>query len=91
MELADLAGELGVRLEGALGRRVDVARLERVWGAAPLLLLGAIEEGRVVLDRDGEWVGLRERRGEMARRARRAHDLHRRRARASVRELCEGK
>lgn len=85
----DAAVKLAVRLEGALGRRVDVARVERVRETAPLLLLRAMDEGRVLLDRDGEWAGLRERRGQLARRASGAHAARRRRARASVRELCE--
>jgi len=85
----NVAVKLAVRLEGALGRRVDVVRLERVWETAPFLLLRVVEEGRVVLDRDREWVRLRERRGEVARRAGRAHVARRRRAQASVRELCE--
>ena len=83
----DAAVKLAVRLERALGRRVDVARLERVRATAPLLLLRAVDEGRVVLDRDGEWAPLRERRRELARRAGRAYAARRRRARASVREL----
>ena len=83
----DAAVKLAVRLEGALGRRVDVARLGRVRETAPLLLLRAVDEGRAVLDRDGEWAPLRERRGELAHRASRAHAARRRRARASLREL----
>ena len=83
----DAAVKLAVRLEGVLGRRVDVARLGRVRERAPLLLLRAVDEGRVVLDRDGEWAPLRERRRELARRAGRAHAARRLRARASVREL----
>lgn len=85
----DAAVKLAVRLEGALGRRVDVARLARVGETAPLLLLRALDEGRVALDRDGEWPPLRERRGELARRASRAHTARRRRARTSVRELLD--
>lgn len=83
----DAAVKLAVRLERAVARQVDVARLNRVRHAAPLLLLQVIDEGRVVLDRDGEWTGLKARRGEIARRARHAHEARRRRARASVREL----
>ncbi len=83
----DAAVGLGVRLERATGRRVHVARLDRVWDAAPLLLLSAIDDGRVIVDRDGEWPLLRECRGEVARRANRAHAARRRRARTSVREL----
>lgn len=50
----DAAVKLAVRLEGALGRRVDVARLDRVQDTAPLLLLRAVDDGRVALDRDGQ-------------------------------------
>jgi predicted nucleotidyltransferase len=83
----DAAVKLAVRLERALGREVDVTRLNRIQDTAPLLLLQAVDEGRVVLDRDREWAGLKARRSEIARRARHAHEARRRRARASVREL----
>jgi predicted nucleotidyltransferase len=84
---ANAAVKLAVRLERALGCDVDVARLNRVRGNAPLLLLRAIDEGRVVLDRDDEWGKLKAHRSEIARRARTAHEARRRRARASIREL----
>jgi predicted nucleotidyltransferase len=84
---ADAAVKLAVRIERAIGRDVDVARLNRVSHAAPLLLLQAIDEGRVVLDRDEEWRELKTDRDEIARRARDAHASRRRRARASVLEL----
>jgi predicted nucleotidyltransferase len=83
----DAAVKLAVRLERALHREVDVTRLNRVEDSAPLLLLQALDDGRVVLDRDGQWPGLRASRGEIARRARRSHEARRRRARASIREL----
>jgi predicted nucleotidyltransferase len=83
----DAAVKLAVRLERAVGREVDVARLNRVDDDAPLLLLRALDEGRVVIDRDREWTGLQARRSGVARRASRAHEARRRRARASVREL----
>lgn len=84
---ADAAVKLAVRLERAIGRDVDVARLNRVRDTAPLLLLQAIDEGRLVLDRDEEWRELKAHRGEIARRARGTHASRRRRARASVLEL----
>ncbi|MGO9760770.1 MAG: nucleotidyltransferase family protein [Solirubrobacteraceae bacterium] len=84
---ADAAVKLAVRLERATGRDVDVARMNRIKDAAPLLLLRAIDEGRVVLDRDGEWASLKTRQSETARRARDAHEARRRRARASISEL----
>lgn len=84
---ADAAVKLAVRVERAISRDVDVARLNRVRDTAPLLLLQAIDEGRPVLDRDDEWEELRAHRSEIARRARDAHASRRRRARASVLEL----
>lgn len=84
---ADAAVMLAVRLERALARDVDVVRTNRVESTAPLLLLQTIDEGRVVLDRDGEWPALEARRSQIARRARHAHEARRQRARASIREL----
>jgi predicted nucleotidyltransferase len=81
------AVKLAVRLERSLGREVDVARLNRVQDSAPLLLLQALDEGRVVLDRDSQWEQLRAQRADIARRARRSHAARRRRARASINEL----
>lgn len=83
----EAAVEIAVRLERALSREVDVARLDRVSRSAPLLLLQAVDEGRVVLDRDRQWPQLCAGRAEIERRARAAHTARRRRARASVREL----
>jgi uncharacterized protein len=80
----EAAVKLAVRLERALGREVDVARLNRVWDGAPLLLLQALDDGRVVLDRDGQWTQLCAHRDEIARRARRSHEARRRRARTSI-------
>jgi predicted nucleotidyltransferase len=83
----DAAVKLAVRLEHALGRKVDVARLNRVERGAPLLLLQALQEGRVVMDRDTQWPQLVVRRNHISRRAARAHDARLARARASVDEL----
>jgi uncharacterized protein len=83
---ADAAVKLAVRLERAVGREVDLARLNRIQDTAPLLLK-AIDEGRVTLDRDSEWTGLKARRSEIARRAHHVHEARRQRARTSVREL----
>jgi predicted nucleotidyltransferase len=83
----DAAVKLAVRLERALSRKVDVARLNRIERNAPLMLLQAIQEGRVVLDRDTQWPQLVVRRNHISRRAVRAHNARRSRARASVDEL----
>jgi predicted nucleotidyltransferase len=63
----DSAVKLAVRLERTLSHEMDVARLNRIKDTAPLLLPQAIDEGRVVLDRDGEWTGLKTHRSEIAR------------------------
>jgi predicted nucleotidyltransferase len=84
---ADAAVKLAVRLERAMGRDVDVARLDRIRDTAPLLLLQAVDEGRVVLDRDGQWNALIAHRSELAQQAGKAHETRRRRARSSIREL----
>ena len=76
-----------MRLERTLGRDVDVARLNRVKDSASLLLLQALDEGRVVLDRDVQWEQLRTQRADIARRARRSHAARRRRVRISIDEL----
>lgn len=78
---------LSARLEQRLGVPVDVARLNRVEVAEPLLLLSAVEEGRVLIDRDDLWPRVQERRAAIARRARRAHAARRRRAGAAIAEL----
>lgn len=52
-----LAGiDLALRLERVAGRLVDIARLERVDAQAPLLLDRVVDEGRVLVDRDGQWA-----------------------------------
>src|ERR1700691_4031918 len=52
------SSRLAARLQRVSGRRVDIARLDRVEAQAPLLLDRAVEEGRVLIDRDGEWEKL---------------------------------
>jgi predicted nucleotidyltransferase len=64
---------LAVRLQRVSGRRVDVARLERVKTQVPLLLDRVLDEGRVLIDRDGEWNRLRKNRPALRARALRAH------------------
>jgi predicted nucleotidyltransferase len=65
--------ELAVRLQPVTGRPVDVAHLERVEADAPLLLDRILDEGRVLVDRDGQWRLLRERHPAIRVRARRDH------------------
>ena len=65
--------KLAIRLEHICGRRIDIADLEQVEPRAPLLLDRVLDEGRVLVDRDGQWRSLRERRSAIRVRARRAH------------------
>ncbi|HTA96121.1 MAG TPA: nucleotidyltransferase domain-containing protein [Solirubrobacteraceae bacterium] len=84
---SEAAVQLATRLERRLGRDVDVARLNRVRDSAALLLLQAIDEGRVLLDRDGLWATLQAERAEIERQAHREYEAQRLRARISVDEL----
>ncbi len=87
-EAAPAAGrELALRLERVLGREVDVARVSRAWKDAPLLVLRAIDEGRVLVDRDDSWPALRAERPRLERAARRKHEADRRQARDSLDQL----
>ncbi len=88
----DAAGstlDLGVRLGEAVGRRVDVARLSRVKGEAPLLLLQALDEGRVLVDRDQRWPHLVATRDTVAHAAHRLMRRRRQEAAASLEQLLE--
>jgi len=83
----EAAIKLAVRLERGLSREVDIARLDRIRDTAPLLLLQAIDDGRVVFDRDRLWTALLANRDEIEQRAYRQHEAQRHRARASIGEL----
>jgi predicted nucleotidyltransferase len=50
--------KLATRLQDIGGRHVDVAHLARVELGAPLLLDQILDEGRVLVDRDGQWERL---------------------------------
>ncbi len=58
-----LAG-VRLRLRRALGRSVDVVALEDA-ETMPTLLADVLSEGRVLIDRDGLWESLQERRSEI--------------------------
>lgn len=79
--------ELTMRLERVTGRRVDVADLQRVEAAAPLLLDRALGEGRVLIDRDGRWRWLRGRRRAIHARAQRSYRRQMASARQAIAEL----
>jgi predicted nucleotidyltransferase len=72
--LVSLAGDhpsqafkLASRLQHISGRRVDIARLERVEARAPLLLDRVLDEGRALIDRGGQWDRLCEHRSAIRR------------------------
>jgi predicted nucleotidyltransferase len=79
------ARELASRLSRVTGRSVDIALLDRVEATAPLLLDRVLDEGRVLVDRDELWAGLRDRRRAIRVRGLRAH----RRQMASAAEAIE--
>jgi predicted nucleotidyltransferase len=79
--------ELATRLGRVSARHVDVARLERVEVKAPLLLDRVLDEGRVLIDRDGQWDRLCERRFAIAARARHAHSRDMADAALAIKEL----
>lgn len=87
----DTAGSgLRARIQAVTGRRVDVARLERVEAGAPLLLDRVLDEGRVLVDRDRQWAQLQGRRRAIRARARRAHRRQMASASGVIAELTSG-
>lgn len=64
---------LGMRLEEKLGLAVDVADLKQAQEGDPLSLLQILDEGRVIVDRNGTWPQLRGQRSAVYKRAARAY------------------
>lgn len=62
---------LASRLSAKVGSHVQLVTLEDAW-AAPLLLREVIRDGRVLVDREGEWQRVRHRRTQVERAARQA-------------------
>jgi predicted nucleotidyltransferase len=79
---------LQMRLRRALERPVDVVGLEQA-EAMPTLLADVLEEGRVLIDRDGLWEQLCGRRGEVLAAAGREEQAIVEGARAAVRAARE--
>jgi predicted nucleotidyltransferase len=65
------AASLGARLSDAVGTHTDVAILSIVRKESPFLLLQALDEGRVLVDRESMWSRLKAQRETIARAARR--------------------
>jgi predicted nucleotidyltransferase len=64
---------LATRLIAVAAREVDIAQLDRIEAGAPLLLARVLDEGRVIVDRDGMWAGLQHRRRAIHARAKRSY------------------
>jgi predicted nucleotidyltransferase len=77
---------LVARLDRVCGRDPDVARLDKIEKGAPLLLNRVIDEGRVLVDRDGIWDELRRRRRSIAVRAKRSYDRQMSEAALAIKE-----
>ena len=78
---------LGIRLGDKLGREVDVASRRRAERNDPFFLLQALDEGRVIIDRDGEWPNLRARRPAIYKRAMRSYRRRREHAAEALHDL----
>jgi predicted nucleotidyltransferase len=72
-EDAHTAASLAASLGEELGRRVQMISLKAA-GRAPLLLLDIVRDGRVLVDRDGEWPALTRRERQLEREAAAAED-----------------
>jgi predicted nucleotidyltransferase len=83
------ANAVALRLEHAAGRQVDLALLIAVHDRSPLLLLQALDEGRVLVDRDGLWRDLVAPRDRVRAAADRAVQRDRDAAAAAVSDLLE--
>ena len=79
--------QLSRRLAGVAAREVDVARLDRIEENAPLLLERVLDEGRVIVDRDGLWADLQRRRRAIRARAERSYRRQMREAAEAIAEL----
>lgn len=64
---------LGMRLGSKIGCHVDVADLDLIERDDPLSLLQVLDEGRPIVDRDGRWRQLRQRRPAIYQRAMRSY------------------
>ncbi len=79
---------LAVKLERATGRSVDVVRLKDA-EADPTFLAMAIEDGRVLVDRENLWPELLQREPDLRRRGRRRDLRRKRQALASIDRFLE--
>lgn len=78
------------RLTDKLDRSVDLAHLDGLEARSPWFLLQVLNEGRVLVDRDGQWPGLKARRSKIAPRAEREFQDLSRWATDALRKLTGG-
>lgn len=78
--------DLALKLEGLLGREVQVIALEEA-ASNPLLLADAAREGRVIVDRDDRWPSFRAESDLLERRAEAEYRSQKRRALAGIDRL----
>jgi predicted nucleotidyltransferase len=78
---------LAMRLGEVIEREVDVARLDRIEATAPLLLARVLDEGRVIVDRDGLWTSVHHHRRAIRARAQRSYRRQMREAAQAIAEL----
>jgi predicted nucleotidyltransferase len=78
---------LGARLSDAVSTHTDLALLPVVRRKAPFLLLQALDEGRVLVDREKLWPRLRSEREAIARAARRIMQAEEQAATQNISEL----
>jgi predicted nucleotidyltransferase len=78
---------LAARLGRIGGCHADVARLDRIEKSAPLLLARVLDEGRVLVDRDGIWEELSRRRRAIRARAKRSYRRQMNEAAWAIEEL----
>ena len=82
---------LSMRLRRKLDRDIDVACLKDIASRSPMLLSIAMDEGRVLVDRDRIWRKLQSNRREIGRRADEAFERQLAEARAGVHELIRSR
>jgi hypothetical protein len=78
---------LVARLSRVGNRDAEVANLDRIEKNAPLLLDRVLDEGRVLVDRDGIWEELRRRRRSIGARAKRSYHRQMNEASQAIEEL----
>lgn len=78
---------LGLRLEEKIGHPVDLAVIERAENRDPFFFLQALDEGRVIVDRDHRWLGFLARRPATYKRAMRSYRQQLKRAQTAVDNL----